>query len=176
MTTPRLAAFCTAWLLGCAASRPPGTATPVVIGESITIDSAALGETRRINIYVPPGHGGARLPVLYMPDGGLQEDFHHITGLVQASVANGSMRPYMVVGAEASLRAHADVRATLFVAEEDPRDSGGVARLIESALQRAAPPGLTWRYAAMPEERHATIFHPAALAAFRAVLAPTPAR
>jgi uncharacterized protein len=85
------------------ASQPTATAssTPLVIGESFTIASKALAETRHINVYVarawdtPPD---APLPVLYMPDGGIQEDFLHVAGLLQVSVANGTMRPYMLVG------------------------------------------------------------------------------
>ena len=59
-------------------------AVPLVIGETFTIDYRILGETRRINVYAPPGHTvspNARLPVLYMPDGGLAEDFLHVDHL-----------------------------------------------------------------------------------------------
>lgn len=86
---------------------PVGSATPLVIGESFTIDSKALHETRHINVYVarawdtPPD---APLPVLYMPDGGIQEDFLHVAGLLQVSVANGTMRPFMLVGIQNTQR------------------------------------------------------------------------
>jgi predicted alpha/beta superfamily hydrolase len=69
-------------------------ASPLVVGETFTIDSRILGETRRINVYMPPGYTEsreARIPVLYMPDGGLAEDFLHVAGLVQISVTNGTM-------------------------------------------------------------------------------------
>lgn len=49
-------------------------AVPLVIGETLTINSKALSETRRINVYLPPGYTKSavtRLPVLYMPDGGI---------------------------------------------------------------------------------------------------------
>src|SRR5262249_5425723 len=72
-------------------------------GETFTIDSKVLSEKRRINVYMPPGYAdssSARLPVLYMPDGGLTEDFLHIAGLVQVSVGNGTMRPFLLVGIE----------------------------------------------------------------------------
>ncbi len=75
-------------------------AVPLVIGETFTINSKALSETRRINVYVPPGYmesAEARLPVLYMPDGGIAEDFLHVAGLVQVSVGNGTMRPFLLV-------------------------------------------------------------------------------
>ena len=78
-------------------------ATPLVIGETFTLQSKALSETRRINVYLPPGYADApdkRFPVLYMPDGGLAEDFLHVAGLVQVSVGNGTMRPFVLVGIE----------------------------------------------------------------------------
>ena len=40
------------------------------------------------------------LPVLMMPDGGMGEDFLHIAGLLQVGVANGTMRPWLLVGVE----------------------------------------------------------------------------
>ena len=79
------------------------TAAPLTIGDTFTIDSKILGETRRINVYAPPGYAEApqsRMPVLYMPDGGMAEDFLHVAGLVQVSVGNGTMRPFLLVGIE----------------------------------------------------------------------------
>ena len=92
-------------------SRPSGRAgpgadakaVPLVIGETFTVSSKVLTETRRINVYLPPAYtesAGARLPVLYMPDGGVAEDFLHVAGLVQVSVGNGTMRPFLLVGIE----------------------------------------------------------------------------
>ena len=65
--------------------------------------SKAVAEVRRINVYVPAGYsasGETRLPVLYMPDGGINEDFLHIAGLLQVLVGNGTMRPFLLVGIE----------------------------------------------------------------------------
>ncbi len=49
------------------------------------------------------------------------------------------------------------------------RHRGGVARRAKFAaiLTQSAPPGLRWHYEPMPEEKHSTIYHPAALKAFR---------
>lgn len=78
-------------------------AEPLVIGESLRLDSTVLGETRRINVYLPAGYAEApqrRWPVLYMPDGGMAEDFLHVAGLLQISAANLTMRPFILVGIE----------------------------------------------------------------------------
>ena len=82
-------------------------ATPLNIGQTFTIQSEVLGELRRINVYLPPGYAesaSTRVPVLYMPDGGMGEDFLHIAGLVQVSVGNGTMRPFLLVGIENTQR------------------------------------------------------------------------
>lgn len=82
-----------------AAASPP--ATPLIIGESWLIDSSALGEKRRINVYRPSGLAAdTPLPVMYMPDGGLAEDFLHVAGLLQVGTANMSTRPFLLVGIE----------------------------------------------------------------------------
>lgn len=75
---------------------------PVPPHESFTLHSAALGETRRINVYTPPGYaaGDAPYPVLYMPDGGVQEDFPHVAGTVDAGIRAGELRAMIVVGIE----------------------------------------------------------------------------
>lgn len=245
--------------------------TPLVLGDTFTIASRVLGETRRINVYRPPGYDGSelRVPVLYMPDGGLAEDFVHVAGLVQVSVGNGTMRPFLLVGIENTERrrdltgptANAEDKkiaprvggseafrrflatelfpeiraryrtteesalvgeslAGLFVVETylvasemfdtyiafDPslwwNDEGLVTSAPEhlkagsrqgktlfvatsseptilaptlrfvAALRAAQSEGAGWHYQAMPEESHATIYHPAALVAFRRLFKP----
>ena len=82
-------------------------AAPLAIGETFTIRSRVLGETRRINVYLPYTYADSShpsLPVLYMPDGGIAEDFLHVAGLVQVSVGNGTMRPFILVGIENTAR------------------------------------------------------------------------
>src|SRR5512146_2145962 len=81
-------------------------AAPLVIGETFTITSRALGEVRRINVYMPAAYADSavRLPVLYMPDGGMAEDFLHIAGLVQVLSGNEGMRPFLLVGIENTQR------------------------------------------------------------------------
>jgi hypothetical protein len=95
-------ATATATATATTAEAPPAP-EPVPPHQTFTLDSKILGETRRINVYTPPGHEaaeGARYPVLYMPDGGLKEDFPHVTRTIDAAVRAGEMRPVIVVGIE----------------------------------------------------------------------------
>ncbi len=83
------------------------TIKPLVIGESIELVSKTMKETRRINVYLPDGYQqdqSKSYPVIYMPDGGVAEDFLHIAGLMQVSIANGTMRPFILVGIENTVR------------------------------------------------------------------------
>jgi len=78
-------------------------AAPLEIGDTFLLQSEALGEARRINVYTPAAYGAdteRRFPVLYMPDGGIEEDFLHLAGLVQISSLNGAMQPVLLVGIE----------------------------------------------------------------------------
>ena len=250
----------------------PSAATPLVIGESFAIASRILQETRHINVYAarawdtPPD---ARLPVLYMPDGGIAEDFLHIAGLLQVSVANGTMRPFLLVGiqntqrrrdltgptdepkdraiapvvggaaayrgfirdelmpqvrqryrvtpetaivgeslaglfvvetfllepqlfdhylafdpslwwyrgalpsrAASLLAAHGGAHHSLYLASSSEAGIASEVQRLEQVLMESRPKGLEWHVERMPQETHGTIYHPAALKAFRAVLAP----
>lgn len=249
-----------------------GNTAPLAIGETFTIDSKILSERRRVNVYMPPDYTKAEqapLPVFYMPDGGIAEDFLHIAGLVQVSVGNGTMRPFLLVGIENTERRRDMTGATeneedkkiaphvggsgafrkfirdelmpqvkrryrttdetaivgeslagLFVIETfllepdlfdtyiafDPSlwwnnqklvasaaerlrgnpklnktlyfaSSGdkGVAETIQplvDVLNKNAPAGVKWYYEKMPNEKHSTIYHPAAMKAFRVVFKP----
>jgi predicted alpha/beta superfamily hydrolase len=248
---------------------PADGVAPLVIGETFTIASSTLGEVRRINVYAPPGHGGpdgAPLPVLYMPDGGMAEDFLHVAGLVQVSVGNGTMRPFLLVGIENTerrrdltgptgnaedrkiaprvggsaafrtfirtelmprvksryrttdetaivgeslaglfvvetlllepelfdtyiaidpslwwddaalvdsasvrLRARPAASRTLYLANSDEPRIAELTQRLADVLKQGDFPGLAWHHESLPEEQHGTIYHPAALRAFRAL-------
>jgi predicted alpha/beta superfamily hydrolase len=247
-------------------------ASPLVIGETFTIDSKILSEIRRINVYLPPGYAkssNAPLPVLYMPDGGLAEDFLHIAGLVQVSVSNGTMRPFLLVGIENTERrrdltgptendedkkiaprvggsapfrkflrdelmpqvknryrttkesaiigeslaglfvietfllepdlfdiyvaidpslwwnnqmlvnnaakhlpARPELKMALYIACSSEERVPGLCQKFADTLEKNAPKGVHWHFTKMPEEKHATIYHPAALKAFRELFKP----
>jgi len=253
-------------------ARRQGNAWPLVIGDTFTMESKLLGETRRINVYLPPGYADApdsRFPVLYMPDGGTAEDFIHVAGLIQVGVGNGTMRPFVLVGIENTQRRrdlsgptenaedkkiapvvggsakfrsfireelmpqvktryrttsetaivgeslaglfvvetfllepdlfdtyiafdpslwwndHKMVDAsadrlrtwkgsdkTLYLATSGDGDRADATAMFAGILAKNAPATVHWQYEKMPDERHSTIYHPAALRAFRTVFRP----
>lgn len=48
----------------------------------------------------------------------------------------------------------------------------GVMQRFVETLSKNAPQTLRWHYEKMPDEQHSTIYHPAALKAFRALFRP----
>ncbi|MFN2399900.1 MAG: alpha/beta hydrolase [Gemmatimonadaceae bacterium] len=249
-------------------------AAALTVGETFTIESETLGEVRRINIYLPPAYAQSpdtRLPVLYIPDGGMGEDFLHVAGLVQVLAGNGTMQPFLLVGIENTQRrrdltgptqssedrkiaprvggsaafrrfirselmpivntryrtttetaimgeslaglfvvetffvepdlfdtyvafdpslwwnneelvrsavqrlpAGGASQSTLFLASSGENDLSRLTQQLAETLRKTAPANLKWYYEPMPNETHATIYHPAALAALRRLFKPEP--
>jgi predicted alpha/beta superfamily hydrolase len=101
-------------------ARAEDTAPPILPHQTFTLASKALGETRHINIYTPPGYATstrAKYPVLYMPDCGEQEDFPHVIATVDAAIRASAMRPLIVVGIENTERRR-DLTGPTDVAED----------------------------------------------------------
>jgi hypothetical protein len=62
------------------------TSKPFVLGVTTEIKSEILAENRTLNIYLPEGYNEkdtVKYPVIYLLDGSADEDFIHISGLVQ---------------------------------------------------------------------------------------------
>lgn len=102
-------------LSGCT-SQP---ADPIPPHETFELVSAALGETRRINVYLPPDYAASttRLPVLYLPDGGLAEDFPHVANTIDELIRSRVIAPCLVVGIENTQRRR-DLSGPTEVAED----------------------------------------------------------
>ena len=59
---------------------------PFILGTIVEIKSELLNENRTLNIYLPEGYNSndtINYPVIYLLDGSAEEDFIHISGLVQ---------------------------------------------------------------------------------------------
>ncbi len=133
--------------VGGASAAQTAAQEPVLPHETFTLRSAAVGEVRRINVWTPPGYaaGRTRYPVLYMPDGGVEEDFPHVVATVDSAVRAGQMRPVIVVGIENTERRR-DMTGPTEVASDRaiaPRVGGSAAfRALHrrGADARGAPP------------------------------------
>ncbi|MDF7774924.1 alpha/beta hydrolase-fold protein [Sphingomonas sp. AOB5] len=256
-------------LLPVPALAQPAGGTPIAIGQTYKLPSKVMGAERALNIWLPPGYAtsGKNYPVLYLLDGGLEQDFQHIAGLAQLGTVVDTIQPMIVVGIETVDRrnelafptSNAKDRATwptaghserfrrylssevlpwvetnfrttgdtvlmgeslaglfvvdtllkqpdlfrryiaispslwwddmslvkavgpviayvpgerwLWLALADEGAAMGVDPLV-AALKSSAPAGLHWSFTPMPAETHATIYHPAALAALRALFGP----
>jgi len=72
--------------------------------DNFTIDSKFVNEKRIINVWIPPNYKQDSLPVLYMPDGGIKEDFPHIANTLAKLIKNKSIPPFILVGIENTVR------------------------------------------------------------------------
>lgn len=84
----------------------PAPADPIPAHTSFVVHSRLLDEDRTINVYTPAHRaaGDTLLPVLYMLDGGLAEDFPHVVNTIDSLIGLGRIAPVMVVGIENTQR------------------------------------------------------------------------
>jgi predicted alpha/beta superfamily hydrolase len=86
-----------------APTAPVASGTPITIGTSRTLASKALGEQRTINVVLPASYDKAtskRYPVIYLIDGGIDQDLLHVAGVVQLGSIWGRMGEAILVGVE----------------------------------------------------------------------------
>lgn len=89
-----------------AKAQTPG-GQPIVLGTSYELASTALGGPRRINVRLPAGYASEpsrKYPVLYVLDGGVDQDFPHIAGLAQHGEISGTFDEFIVVGVQTQKR------------------------------------------------------------------------
>jgi len=82
----RIAIVIFAFILFNSGSFGQSVVKPLTLGEVHELQSVQLSEKRVLNIYLPEGYsksGTKKYQVIYLLDGGMDEDFVHITGLVQ---------------------------------------------------------------------------------------------
>lgn len=83
---------------------------PLVVAITYTVPTAILeGESRKITVRLPTGYAEEperRYPVVYLLDGGPEQDFEHIAGIAQSRDMNWSFEPFILVGIESVNRRH----------------------------------------------------------------------
>lgn len=86
--------------VSCADNKQPNDLIPRHY--TIEIQSKALSEKRTINIWTPPEYKNNTdsLPVMYMADGGITEDFPHVANTFALLIKNKSIPAMLLVGIE----------------------------------------------------------------------------
>nr|WP_246137468.1 alpha/beta hydrolase-fold protein [Myxococcus llanfairpwllgwyngyllgogerychwyrndrobwllllantysiliogogogochensis] len=147
------------FLVGCAsAGKPPEAAEapePVPAHQTFTLESAKLKEVRHIAVYTPPGYDTAkdtRFPVLYMPDGGLKEDFPHVASAVDAAIRAGELRPLLVVGVENTVRRRDMTGPTTVATDKEAAPISGGSDAFRAFFRDELMPEVRQRYR-VTEER-----------------------
>ncbi len=74
--------------------------------ETFTIQSKQVGEERVINVWTPENYKTTTdsLPVMYMADGGIKEDFPHIANTLSKLISENKIKPLILVGIENTQR------------------------------------------------------------------------
>lgn len=86
--------FCLCLLTGTAQN-----ISPLTIGQIHTLKSKFLNEERLLNIYLPEKYDSTKAyPTIYLLDGSMNEDFLHITGLVQYFNLQFTMPETIIIG------------------------------------------------------------------------------
>ncbi|MBO9544017.1 MAG: alpha/beta hydrolase [Caulobacter sp.] len=137
--------------LAASAQAPEGT--PILIGQSLTMESKILGQTRRINVHLPPDYAKSSktYPVLYLMDGGEKEDFPHIAGLAQLGELSWTYREMIVVGIEGIDRRHDLTHPTSVAKEKADYPTTGGSAAYRRFLAEELKPWVAARYRASGE-------------------------
>src|SRR5690606_4940853 len=79
---------------------------PIPEHTTFNIESKEVNETRVINVWLPLQYANSteNFPVLYMPDGGIKEDFPHIANTLKELIEAKKIRPFILVGIENTVR------------------------------------------------------------------------
>lgn len=87
-------------------SNTPQPSDPIPEYETFTIQSEQVGELRTINVWTPQEYKSSTdsLTVLYMPDGGIKEDFPHIANTLNDLINAKKIQPVILVGIENTQR------------------------------------------------------------------------
>ena len=74
--------------------------------ETFILKSSKLSEDRVINVWTPKNYteSSENFPVLYMPDGGLKEDFPHLANTISKLIDSKKITPMILVGIENTQR------------------------------------------------------------------------
>jgi hypothetical protein len=132
-----------------AAPRSPVVAQPITLGTSYRLPSTALGGMRVVNVVLPSGYAKApakRYPVLYVIDGGVDQDLVHVAGTAMLGAMWGRSQDAIIVGVQTD-----DRRRELTGPTRDPKllkqyPTAGKSAAFRAFLRDAVKPLVAQRY------------------------------
>lgn len=137
-----------AWAMLASASAFGDTTAPAPAHESFTLQASRPAEVRHINVYKPPGYETCKgpYPVLYMPDGGVQEDFPHVVEAVDSAIREGEIQPLIVVGIENTQRRRDMTGPTQVASDKDIAPQVGGSAAFRDFIAKELVPAIEKRY------------------------------
>ena len=125
--SPNLAAF-----YGARVTRPAPTAKLLGTLVHETLYSTALGEQRRLVIYLPPGYDAAEhYPVVYLADGDVLPAY---AGAIEGAIVSGRIRPVVVAGLAPGMRDPGMRAREYLVGRSTPRYRGQTHFVFDEAM------------------------------------------
>lgn len=123
--------------------------------ERFTLTSKILGESREIAVYLPPQYTvepQRNFAVLYMPDGGVKEDFPHVSFTINELIQQGNIEPMLVVGVANKDRRKDLTTPTQVKKEQEAAPHAGGAHNFHEFFEQELKPAIAARYriASMP--------------------------
>jgi predicted alpha/beta superfamily hydrolase len=140
-----LSAFLAA-LLSCTNQQIPQD--PIPTHDTFTIQSKGVGEKRTINVWTPDDYKtkNEALPVLYMPDGGIKEDFPHIANTIAQLIKDHKIKPLILVGIENTERRRDLTGPTIVAKDKEIAPVVGGSENFRSFIQDELIPEINKRY------------------------------
>ncbi len=120
---------------------------PLTIGETVTLE--VLGQSREVNIVLPPDYGTAtdkRWPVIYQLDGAIRQDLMMGTGLMRWGALWGRSADAIVVGIETRDRQRELLPATKDPAERQRYSTAGESAAFRQWIAETVKPLIEARY------------------------------
>ena len=116
--------------------------------DTFTLATTAPAETRHLNVYKPPGYDTStdRYPVLYMPDGGLQEDFPHVAKTLDEGIRAGEIEPLVLVGIENTERRREMTGPTTVASDKAIAPRVGGSAVFRAFISKQLVPEIAARY------------------------------
>lgn len=133
-------------LVGCSNTKQITDAIPD--HETFVIQSKIVNEARTINIWLPEQYdiNLDSLPVLYMLDGGIKEDFPHIANTLSELIKANKIPPYILVGIQNTKRRRDLTGPTNVEKDKEIADEVGESAIFRAFINDELIPKINLKY------------------------------